>query len=132
MHSRIITILVKTCTSEFWIGSQICCLLRLTTTSRDYTLIVISISKNILEHIRSSQSVKIVTSRCSIAARNGGLSHFSGYPNCRRPQLPTSNSNKSTDPLRIGQLVKLQLPSPAQSFVDSVSSRSTTKIFILS
>jgi hypothetical protein len=46
-------------------------------------------------HIRSSQSVRVFTSRCLIADFNGRLSPSSGFSNCPRPQLPASHSNSS-------------------------------------
>jgi hypothetical protein len=39
-------------------------------------------------HTTSSQSVTVFTSRCSVAAFNGGRSPSSGCPNCPRSQLP--------------------------------------------
>jgi hypothetical protein len=39
-------------------------------------------------HIKSSQ---FFTSRCLVAAFNGGRSRSSGFPNCPRPQLPASH-----------------------------------------
>jgi hypothetical protein len=37
----------------------------------------------------------VFTSRCSVAASNGGCSPSSGFPNYPQPQLPASNSNGS-------------------------------------
>jgi hypothetical protein len=35
------------------------------------------------------------SSRCSVAASNGGISPYSGFPNYPRPQLSASNSDSS-------------------------------------
>jgi hypothetical protein len=46
-------------------------------------------------HTRSSQSVTVITSRCSVAASIGGRSPSCRFPKCTRPQLPASDSNSS-------------------------------------
>jgi hypothetical protein len=48
-------------------------------------------------HTRAPTSVHshVFTSRCSVAASNGGRSPFSGFPNYPRAQLPASQSNNS-------------------------------------
>jgi hypothetical protein len=43
----------------------------------------------------SSQSVRVFTNRCLVAASNVERSPSSGFPKCPRPQLPASNSNGS-------------------------------------
>jgi hypothetical protein len=46
-------------------------------------------------HIQCSQSATVSTSRCLVAASNGGRSPFSGFPNYPRPRLTVSDSNSS-------------------------------------
>jgi hypothetical protein len=47
-----------------------------------------------IEHTRSSQSVKLLTSRCLVAAFNGQCSSFSRSPSCPWHQLPASHSKR--------------------------------------
>jgi hypothetical protein len=68
-------------------------LLQLVTTSKDYALTVLHTSQITIGHTRSSQSVRVFTIRCLLAASKGGRSLYSGFPNCSRPQLPASHSN---------------------------------------
>jgi hypothetical protein len=65
------------------------------TTSKDYALTVLHISQITMGHARSSQSLTVFTSRCSITASNSRFSPFPGFQNCPRPQLPAYNSNSS-------------------------------------
>jgi hypothetical protein len=44
-------------------------------------------------HTLASIHSHVFTSRCSVAASNGGRSPSSGFTNCPRAQLPTSHSN---------------------------------------
>jgi hypothetical protein len=69
--------------------------LQLVTTSKDYGLTVLHTSQSTIRHTRSSQSVTVFTSRCSVTASNGGHIPSSQFPNCPRPQLPASNSKIS-------------------------------------
>jgi hypothetical protein len=46
-------------------------------------------------HTHTSVYSHFFTCRYSIAASNGGRSTSSGFPKCRRPPLPVSNSNSS-------------------------------------
>jgi hypothetical protein len=48
-------------------------------------------------HTKTFQS-DVFTSRCLVAASNGGRSPYSGFPNYPRPQLPSSHSNSSQRP----------------------------------
>jgi hypothetical protein len=56
----------------------------------------------------------VFTSRCSVAASNGGRSPYSGLPNCPRPQLPASRSNSSQRP---------NLSSPPNSLTHKTTTR---------
>jgi hypothetical protein len=64
-------------------------------TNKDYAVTVLHTSQTITGHTGSSQSVTILTSRCSVATSNGGCSPPSGFQSCPRPQLPASHSNSS-------------------------------------
>jgi hypothetical protein len=68
---------------------------QLVTTSKDYALTVLHTSQISTGHTRSSQSVRVFTSRCLLVAFKGERSLSSGFPNCPRPQLPASHSNSS-------------------------------------
>jgi hypothetical protein len=70
-------------------------LLQLVTTSMDYVVTLLHTSLITIGHTRSSQSVTVLTSRCSVAAFHSGRSPSSGFPKCPRSQLPTSHSNSS-------------------------------------
>jgi hypothetical protein len=70
-------------------------LLQLVTTSKDYAFTVLHSSQIAKGHTSSSQPDTIFTSRCLVAAANGGRSPSCGFANCPRPQLPTSKSNNS-------------------------------------
>jgi hypothetical protein len=70
-------------------------LLQLVTTSKDYAPTVLQTSHITIGHTRSSQSVRIFTSRCLIAGSNVGCSPSSGFRNYPRTQLPASHSNSS-------------------------------------
>jgi hypothetical protein len=52
-----------------------------------------------------SQFVTVSTSRCFVAASNGGRSPSSGCPNCPRLQLPASHSNSSQQQSPSGYLI---------------------------
>jgi hypothetical protein len=69
--------------------------LQLVTTSKGYALTVLHTSQITIKHIISSQSVTVSTSRCLVEASRGWCSSFSGFPNCLRPQLPSSQNNSS-------------------------------------
>jgi hypothetical protein len=81
-------------TDGVWIGNRI----YYTIPNLNYTdcaLTVLHISQITIEHTRSSQSVKVFTSRCLVTAPNGGRSPSSGFRSCPRPQLLASHSNSS-------------------------------------
>jgi hypothetical protein len=69
--------------------------LQLVTTSKDYDVTVLHISQITMGKTMSSKSVTVFNIRCLVAASNGGRSPFSGFPICRRPQLPACHSNSS-------------------------------------
>jgi hypothetical protein len=69
--------------------------LQLITTSKSYALTVLHTSQITVGHTRSSQSIRVFTSHCLVAASNSGRSPSSGFPNCSRSQLPASHSNSS-------------------------------------
>jgi hypothetical protein len=89
-------------------------LLQLVTTSKDYAVTVLHTSQITIEHTRSSQSVAVFTSRCSIAASSGICSVTSGFPNCPQPQLPASHS-KSSQQLNHSSPLTHPFPQPTRS-----------------
>jgi hypothetical protein len=79
-----------TCFSDYkWVFGLIIGFIEPFDTTRDYT------SQFTVTHTRCSQSVTVSTSCCLVAAFNGGRSPSSEFPNCPRPQLPASYSNRS-------------------------------------
>jgi hypothetical protein len=52
----------------------------------------------------TSDHGQVLSSRCFVAASNGGRSPSSGFPNCLRAQLPASHSNSSQGPNPSGYL----------------------------
>jgi hypothetical protein len=78
-----------------WIGNWIYWSLQLVTTSIGYAITVLHTSQITLGLNRSSQFVMVFTSRCFVAASNGGCSPSFVSPNCFQWQLPASHSNSS-------------------------------------
>jgi hypothetical protein len=68
-------------------------LLQPVNTSKDYAITFLHASQITVEHTRSSQSVTLFTSRCLVAASNGGPSPSSGFPKCPQPHLSASHIN---------------------------------------
>jgi hypothetical protein len=60
-------------------------------------------------HTHTSMHNQVFTSRCSVAALNGGGSAFCGFQKCPRPQLPAYHSNSS------------QWPNLSSSLIDSLT-----------
>jgi hypothetical protein len=81
----------------FWLVIVFIGLLQLVTTSKDYSVTVLHTSQINVRHARFSQSVTIFTSRCSVAASNGGRSPSSGFSNCPR-KASHSNSSQQLKP----------------------------------
>jgi hypothetical protein len=73
-----------------WIGNQICCTFVLVTTNNYDSLTELHILK-ITVTTAHMKYFTVFTSRCLVAASNGGRFPFSGFPNCPRPHLPASH-----------------------------------------
>jgi hypothetical protein len=75
--------------SGFWIDDRIYWTLLLQRVTTLYSPLL---------HRHTSVHSHVFTSRCLVAASNGGRSPSSGFPNCPQPQLPASHSNRTTEP----------------------------------
>jgi hypothetical protein len=76
---------------------------------------------NTILHIRTHNSVHghVFTSRCWVAAFNGGRSLSSGFPKYPRPQLPASQSNR------------LQLRNLSSPLTNSVTNSTKLSVLIM-
>jgi hypothetical protein len=77
------------------VGNWFIELLHLISASKDYAPTVLHTSQITIELTKFPEPGTVFTSRCLVAASYGGHSPSSGFSNCPRLQLPTSNSNSS-------------------------------------
>jgi hypothetical protein len=97
------------------------------TRSKHYAVILLHYSQVTIGHTMSSQSVTVFSSRCLVAASNGGHPPSSGFPNCPRPQLASSHSNSSQQLNRSSSLNNLLL---TDSLTNSPQSQSQSQSYV--
>jgi hypothetical protein len=63
-------------------------------TANNYSSLTVTHSKDHCNY-GTHKAFSVFTSRCVVVASNGGRCPWSGFPNCARPQLPTSHNSNS-------------------------------------